>query len=87
MATVIGIMEYCLQNIGSKSEGKMAILKCDDEKEYTLYRSGEHPVNDDFFAHYHGKRIVLEGKAEERNGYFCVTSICEDVNKEEIVKK
>ena len=27
---VNGVMEYCMQNTGSKSEGKMALLKCDD---------------------------------------------------------
>ena len=51
MIIVNGVMEYCMQNTGSKSEGKMALLKCDDGKEYFLYRSGEHPVNDVFFIH------------------------------------
>lgn len=87
MIIVNGVMEYCMQNAGSKSEGKMALLKCDDGKEYFLYRSGEHPVNDVFFTPFDGKRIEVEGKAEERTGYFCVTSIREEIIDQESEKQ
>lgn len=87
MIIVNGVMEYCLQNTGSKSEGNMALLKCDDGKEYFLYRSGEHPVNDTFFAPFDGKSIEVEGKAEERTGYFCVTAIREKIENQETEKQ
>ena len=83
MVTVYGMMEYSLLYAGSKSEGYWAVLKCDDGKEYTLYRSGEYPVGDDFFAPFHGKRVVADGKPEERTGYFCVTAIREEEEKSE----
>jgi hypothetical protein len=33
------------------------------------------PVEDEFFVPYQGLPIEVEGKAEERTGYFCVASI------------
>lgn len=75
MSIVNGIMEYRLRDVGSKSEGKVAVLICDNGKEYTLYRPGMLPVEDEFFVSYQGLPIEVEGKAEERTGYFCVTSI------------
>ena len=87
METISGWLECSLQNVGSKSQGNMAILKCDNGKEYTLYRPGRLPLEDDFFISYHDKKIVVEGKAEERNGYFCVHSILEDVEKEQDEKQ
>lgn len=87
METISGRLEYSLQNVGSKSQGNFAILKCDSGKEYILYRSGRLPLEDDFFLPYHGKRIKVEGKAEERNGYFCVHSISECVETEQDEKQ
>lgn len=72
-------MEYDLQNVESKSEGNIAILKCDGGKEYTLYRVGKLPLGDDYFQSYHRKKVIVSGVAEERNGYFCVHTISEDV--------
>lgn len=79
METISGRLECSLQNVGAKSQGNFAILKCNNNKEYVLYRYGRLPLEDDFFLPYHGKRIKVEGKAEERNGYFCVHSISESV--------
>lgn len=87
METISGWMEYELQNVGSKSEGNIAILKCDGGKEYTLYRVGKLPLGDDFFLPYHGKKIIVEGVAEERNGYFCVHTISEDVETKQDKKR
>ena len=75
MSIVNGIMEYRLRDVGSKSEGRVAVLICDNGKEYTLYRPGMLPVEDEFFVPYQGLPIEVEGKAEERTGYFCVASI------------
>ena len=87
MAIVCGIMEYRLQDVGSKSEGRVAILKCNNGKEYALYRPGMLPLEDDFFAPYQGLLIEVEGKAEERAGYFCVTSIGIKENEENTNEK
>lgn len=81
MAIVNGLLEYILQNEGSKSEGYWAFLKCNDGKEYTLYRSGIYPLGDEYFASYHGKVVRVVGDAEERTGYFCVGAI-EEVKNE-----
>lgn len=75
MTTLIGTLEYSVQNIGTKSEGCMAILKCDDGKTYTLYRSGNLPIDDSFFADFHGKKVCIEGNIEESTDNLCVKSI------------
>lgn len=82
MTIIDGVLEYSLQNVGSRSEGKMAILKCADEKEYILYREGVYPVDDAYFASFHGLVVRVEGRAEEDTGYFRVYTIeLENVNE------
>ena len=72
---VSGILNYKLMNVGSRSEGNMAILTCDDGKEYALYRLDSYPIDDVFFRTYHQQRIGVKGSVEEDSGYICVGSI------------
>ena len=72
---ILGILNYKLMNVGSKSEGNMAILTCDDGKEYALYRLESYPIDDVFFQTYHQQRIGVKGTVEEDTGYICVVSI------------
>lgn len=78
METISGWLEYSVQNVGSKSEGYYAILKCENDVEYILYRSGKFPMGDEFFSHYNGQRVTVTGKAEVHTGYFCVHTIIEE---------
>ncbi len=75
MITVYGILEYKLCNIGSKSEGYKAILKCVDGREYKLYRSEGNPIDDNFFAPYHNKKVEVTGIIEERGKHLLLSSI------------
>ena len=75
MTVVFGILNYKLMNVGSRSEGNMAILTCDDGKEYALYRLDSYPIDDVFFQAYHRQRIGVQGTVEENTGYICVDSI------------
>lgn len=74
-ALIWGVLDYKLMNIGSRSEGNMAILACDDGKEYALYRLDLYPINDVFFQTYHQQRIGVKGIVEEPTGYMCVECI------------
>lgn len=87
MTTLFGIIEYSMQNIGTKSEGHSALLKCNDGKEYTLYRTNCMPVDDTFFAPYHGKKVYVTGSVEEQTEHFCVTSISSDEPSGTIIQK
>lgn len=78
MTTLIGTIEYSVQNIGTKSEGYIALLKCDDGKTYTLYRSDNMPIDDPFFAPYHNKKVYVDGNIEESTNIICVKSIALD---------
>lgn len=75
MSIIYGVLEYTLQNIASRSEGRMAVLKCEDGKEYMLYRENVYPVDDEFFVPYQGLNLKVEGKADADTDYFCVSSI------------
>lgn len=72
---ISGILNYKLMNVGSRSEGNMAVLTCDDGKEYALYRSDSYPIDDVFFQTYHQQQIAVKGTVEEDAGYICVESI------------
>lgn len=43
MTIIHGILECPLLNLGSKSEGRRAILTDDEGKKYKLYRPGYYP--------------------------------------------
>lgn len=43
MTIIHGILECPLLNLGSKSEGRRAILTDDEGKKYKLYRAGYYP--------------------------------------------
>lgn len=75
LSIISGFLDYSLQNEGSRSEGKMAILKCADQKEYVLYREDVYPMDDEYFATYQGMNVKVKGKAEEETGYFSVSAI------------
>lgn len=81
-SVIEGVLNYEIQNEGSKSEGKMAILKCSDGKEYILHRKDVYPINDDFFAPYHGTKLKVEGQTEDSTNYFCVISVYSENNDE-----
>lgn len=67
---------------GSKSQGEIAYINCNDsEKRYVIYRAGMLPQNDTFLCSLVGTAVVLHGKIED-NGYFCVESIASDNGKE-----
>lgn len=82
LSIINGVLDYSLQNEGSRSEGKMAVLKCSDNKEYILYRESVFPIDDEYFASFHGMNVKVEGKPEEDTGYFCVSSICPESGNE-----
>lgn len=75
MSKIKGRLTITLDAIGSKSEGKIAILSAQDGKEYVLYRENQMPQDDDFFSPWDGKEIEIEGDIETRNKYVCVTEI------------
>lgn len=73
--TIKGIISLETLYEGSKSEGKYAIIKTDDEKRLILYRPEHYPAAESvYFAAFAGKEVVAEGK-EEREKYFCVETI------------
>ena len=78
MTIIHGILECPLLNLGSKSEGRRAILTDDEGKKYKLYRAGILPAGDPFFIPYDGMHIGVSGHAEEETGSFLVTSILLD---------
>ena len=78
MTIIHGILECPLLNLGSKSEGRRAILTDDEGKKYKLYRAGILPAGDPFFIPYDGIHIGVSGNAEEETGSFLVTSILLD---------
>lgn len=75
MATITrqGTLELRTKNVGSKSEGRYAILLTDEGTEFTLYRAGNMPMDDSYFAPYDGTPVVVTGVEEER--YFRVEEI------------
>jgi len=73
-----GVLRIELRNVGSRSEGDVAILECSDGKEYQLYRSNCMPANDPFFRMYEGKRLEVIGLPDEVNEYFCVDAVLEN---------
>ncbi len=81
LSVITGMLDYSLQNEGSRSEGKMAVLKCTDDKEYILYREGVFPIGDEYFAPFQGINVKVEGKMEEDTGYFCVSTILPENEK------
>ena len=81
MDTIHGLLQYTLQNIGSKSEGYIATLICDDSIEYILYRENYLPIDDSFFEPFNNKNVSINGTIEQGNKYILVDSIAElDVN-------
>lgn len=78
MTTIHGILECPLLDVGSKSEGRKAILTGTDGKKYKLYRAGILPAGDPFFIPYDGMHVEIRGTEEEGTGNFLVTSILLD---------
>ena len=75
MATITrqGTLELRTQNEGSKSEGRYAILLTDGGTEFTLYRAGNMPMDDAFFAPFDGRIVEVVGVEEAP--YFRVEEI------------
>ncbi len=80
MTTINGILECPLMDVGSKSEGKRAILTDDLGNTYQLYRSGVYPVNDEYFYQFIGMKVIVTGIDEPRTGNFLVESITAEEN-------
>ncbi|MBO5922083.1 MAG: hypothetical protein J6Q48_06830 [Bacteroidaceae bacterium] len=75
METIRGKITVDVVDDGSKSQGEVAYIRCDESKEqYVIYRAGMLPQNDAFLCSLAGTTVVLHGDTEE-NGYFCVESI------------
>lgn len=85
MATITrqGTLELRTQNEGSKSEGRYAILLTDGGTEFTLYRAGNMPMDDAYFAPYDGFAVEVVGVEED--AYFRVEEIkrCDNELNEE----
>ena len=75
METIKGKITVDTIDDGSKSQGEVAYINCDDsKKKYAIYRAGMLPQNDAFLCSLAGTSVVLHGDIEE-NAYFCVESI------------
>ncbi|MEI3422169.1 MAG: hypothetical protein V8R91_14605 [Butyricimonas faecihominis] len=70
MTIIHGILECPLLNLGSKSEGRRAILTDDEGKKYKLYRAGILPAGDPFFIPYDGMHIGVSGSRRKKQGAF-----------------
>ena len=68
MTIIHGILECPLLNLGSKSEGRRAILTDDEGKKYKLYRAGILPAGDPFFIPYRSFR-ERRGRNREFSSY------------------
>jgi hypothetical protein len=83
METIRGKITVDVIDDGSKSQGEVAFINCDDSKNrYAIYRAGMLPQNDAFLCSLAGTTVVLHGNIEEK-GYFCVEAITSE-NGEEI---
>lgn len=84
MTTIKGHIKLQLLDEGSKSEGVVAILTTDEDREYKLYRTNKLPQDDTFFATYDDREVTIEGEIEERYGNICVETITIVENREEV---
>lgn len=85
--TINGILECPLLDVGSKSEGRRAILTDSEGNTYKLYRPEVHPVDDEYFYRFIGMQITVTGKHEPRTGNFLVESITQQENTEEAIEE
>lgn len=75
METIRGKITVDVIDDGSKSQGDIAYINCDEsDKRYAIYRAGMLPQNDAFLCSLDGTTVVLHGNIEEK-GYFCIESI------------
>ena len=83
METIKGKITVDVIDDGSKSQGKIAYINCNESKNrYAIYRAGMLPQNDEFLCSLAEATVVLHGNIEEK-GYFCVEAITSE-NGEEI---
>ncbi len=83
METIKGKITVDVIDDGSKSQGRVAYINCDNSnRKYAVYRTGMLPQNDTFLCSLAGRTVVLHGDIEEK-GYFCVESMTGE-NGEEI---
>ena len=76
MDKIIGKITVVAIEDGSKSQGNVAYIDCDNSKRrYTIYRAGMMSQNDDFLCSLDGKRVILYGSIEEKGSFFCVESL------------
>ncbi len=75
MEELTGMVHIRRMAVGSKSEGDYARFVLPSGEEYTLYREGVYPANDDCFKEFDDKEVVIVGNMEERAHYICVQSI------------
>lgn len=74
METVAGTVEVRRLHVGSKSEGDYACVKCDDGRDFKIYRAGVFPAGDAFLRSFASRRVSLDGEAET-GGYFLVSAL------------
>ncbi len=72
---IYGFLECPLMDVGSKSEGRKAILTDDAGRKYKLYRKDVLPSWDEFFIPYSNQRIGVNGNEEPNTGSFLVHSM------------
>ena len=72
---IYGFLECPQVDIGSKSDGRIAILTDSFGKKYKLYRKDVLPSFDKFFIPYANQRIGVNGNEEPETGSYLVNSI------------
>lgn len=89
MDEISGTITLCLVAAGSKSEGRQALLRCDDGCKYNLYRKDMLPVNDPFFAPYDNRHVTVKGTVEQSSEHtsICVASLVFDDGTELVPQK
>ena len=74
MDEVKGVLMISYGNIGTKSEGKEALLVADGRRIYRLGRKGHYSINDAYFYPFDRKRVAVSGLVTD-DGYMTVEDI------------
>lgn len=86
MDEVKGLLLVCYGHIGTKSEGKEALLVSESMCIYKLGREGHYSIDDDYFYPFNRKQVLVVGRVTD-NEYITVDDIKligqEEVNDEE----
>ena len=85
MDEVKGVLVISYGNIGTKSEGKEALLLAEGMRIYRLAREGHYSINDAYFYPFDRKRVAVSGRIAD-DEYMTVEDIKliqEETNDEE----